>query len=115
MKSTEVGPEPGAKSARIVNSTTRAFPVDGGGGLVTRVIIRTSPPRPNEVFNIHFQAGTDDKPFDLPVASVQAPATIDFDKNVSGATSDAEGVVRLDVTFVRNQRYALKANLYEHI
>ena len=114
--SVDVGPDPGATTAKISKSTTRAFPVvDESGRLVTKVIIRTTPPKPNKVFSVSFQAGTDDGSFDLPVASVQAPATIDGSRNVAGAVSDSEGVLRLEVTFVRNQRYALKAKLHEHI
>ncbi len=109
------GPEPGPKSARIAKSTTRAFSLIKKGGLVTQVIVRTTPPRPNKVFTVHFQAGTDDKPVHLPVASVLPPATIDSARNVSGVVSDGDGVVRLEVTFVRNQPYALKVDLHEHI
>ena len=115
LQTTTIGPNGGKKIARIARSTTRAFTVTEKGQLKTRVIIRTTPPRPNKVFNIHLKAGTDEKSLALPVASVEPQGALDQDGNISDVTADNNGEIRLAVTFVENQPYALKVNLYEHI
>jgi hypothetical protein len=114
LEATTAGPGLGKKTARIARSTTRAFPILDANGLKTEVIIRTNPPRPNKVFNAHFKAGTDEKPLPLAVATVGPQGSVDKDGNVTQVSSDNDGVVRLRVTFVRNQPYSLKVNLYEH-
>jgi hypothetical protein len=114
LKTTKVDENEGKKTARIAKSSTRAFPETENGQLKTQVIIRTTPPRANKLFNIHFKAGTDEKSLPLPVASVGPQGTISADGNVSDVTSDGNGEIRLAVVFVENQPYALKVNLYEH-
>lgn len=103
----------GEVTAKIARAKLRSFTVSEGGALKTVLIIRTIPKRPNIDMKVSLKAGTDDGYEAVEIDSVRPQGNIASDGAIIGLKSDPKGELRLDVRFKRNERYSLKADVYE--
>ena len=103
----------GEVTAKITRAKLRSFTVSDGDHLKTVLIIRTIPKRPNAKLKVNLKAGTDDGYEAVEIESVAPQGSISSDGAILGLKTDSRGELRLDVCFKRNERYSLKADVYE--
>ena len=103
----------GELTAKITRAKLRSFTVSDGVHLKTVLIIRTIPNRPNARMQVTLKAGTDDGYEAVDIDSVHPQGNVASDGVIVGLKSDSKGELRLDVRFKRNERYSLKAVVYE--
>jgi hypothetical protein len=95
----------------------RAFTIRDSEGLVTKLIIRSSP---NIKFKIQLKAGTEDSTANVRIKSSTLGTPCDIDGKmdgdktcITGLTTDSNGEARFEVKFEENQKYSLSADFYE--
>lgn len=103
----------GEVTAKITRAKLRSFTVSDGNLLKTILIIRTIPKRPTAKIKVILKAGTDDGYENVDIDSVSPQGRATSGGEIVGLKTDSNGELKLEVRFKQNERFSLKADVYE--